>query len=172
LKKLISRVVVALALGAALWPGPGMAAETGCAQVVNVAWSWIADPTTYMDRPRPGDIRKNELPLVWAEGHFVVIGDPASPMGALHRLVPDKFTFFAVMQRIRAIGDGTESEAAAEEAIDALYQAGDHSLAGRSMETPITHAEVQSVFEQAVAICDQTGKATLPTVTFEVPPDA
>ena len=169
--KPISRVVVALTLGAALWPAPGAAAESGCGQVVKVGWSWIADPATYMDRPRPGDVRKNELPLVWAEGHFIVIGDPASPMGAVHRLVPEKFTFFAVLQRIRAIGSGTESEAAAEEAIDALYTAGDESLAGRSIDTPISHAEVQALFERATAICEQTGTATLPTVTFEVPPD-
>ena len=78
MREWIYRVVVAVALGAALWPSPGLAAETGCGQVVAVAWSWIADPTTYMDRPRPGDVRKNELPLVWAEGHFVVV-DPRFP---------------------------------------------------------------------------------------------
>jgi hypothetical protein len=167
----ICRVVVAMALGAALWPTPGLAAESGCSQVVKVAWSWIADPTTYMDRPRRGDVRKNELPLVWAEGHLVVVGDPASPMGALHRLVPEKFTVFAVLRRIRAVGDGTESEAAAEEAIDALYQAEDQSLADNSIDTPISHEQARALFERAVVICDQTGKATLPTVTFEVPPD-
>ena len=171
MRKWVCRVVVALALCAGLWPVPGMAAETGCGQVVKVAWGWIADPATYMDRPRLGDVRKSELPLVWAEGHFVVIGDAASPMGAIHRLVPERFTFFAVLQRIRAIGNGTESEAAAEEAIDALYQAGDQSLAGRAIDAPISHDEVQALFERAVAICEQTGKATLPTVTFEAPPD-
>src|SRR5262245_37648903 len=124
-----------------------------------------------MDRPRPGDVRKNELPLVWAEGHFVVTGDPSSPMGALHRLVPERFTYFAVLRRIRVVGDGTASEAAAEEAIDALFQAGDQSLAGRAIDAPISHDELQAVFERAVVICDQTGTATLPTVTFEVPPD-
>jgi hypothetical protein len=170
-RKWISRCVTTLALGAALWPAPGLAAETGCGQVVNVAWTWIASPATYMDRPRPGDPRKNELPLVWAEGHFVVTGDPSSPMGELHRLVPEKFTFFAVLRRIHEIGQGPASEAAAEEAIDALYQAGDESLAGRSIDTPISHVEVQALFERAVAICEQTGKASLPTATFEGPPD-
>ena len=170
-RKWISGCVTALALGAALWPAPGLAAETGCGQVVQVAWSWIADPATYMDRPRVGDPRKNELPLVWAEGHFIVTGDPSSPVGQLHKLVPEKFTFFAVLRRIREVGDGTPSEPAAEEAINALSQAGDELLTGNSIDTPIPHAEAQTLFERATAICEQTGKATLPTITFEVPPD-
>jgi hypothetical protein len=169
IKQWLFRGGAALALGAALWPSPGLAAETGCGQVVETAWGWIARPETYMDRPRAGDPRKNEtVPWVWAEGHFVVIGDPSSPMGALHRLVPEKLTFFAVLQRIRATASGTLSEAAAEEAIDALYQSGDRQLAGRPMDAPISHAEVGAVFERAVEICEATGRATLPTLVIEV----
>ena len=173
MKKWMSVCVTTAMLGAALWPAPSQAAETGCGQVVETAWSWIADPADYMDRPRQGDPSKNETPLVWAEGHFVVVGDPASPMGALHHLVPEKFTVYAVLRRIHQIGEGTPSEAAAEEAIDALYQAGDDTLAApdRTVETPITHDQAQALFERADAICEQTGKATLPTVDFEAPPD-